>query len=91
MEEEIIPGNKILLSKRYTTGSVFLLESPTRLLVVAFDNNHGIICSRCFFYTDPLKKQARFSAKKYFRSVQWHLMKRKLDTIEEIDFEQREG
>lgn len=88
MEEGIIPGNKVLLSKRYTTGSVFLLESPAMLLVVAFGKNHGVICSRCFFYTDSLKKQVRFNARKYFRNVQRHLMKRKLDSIEEIDFEQ---
>ena len=88
MEEDIIPGNKILLSKRYTAGSVFLLESPSKLLVVAFGKNHGIICSRCFFYTDELKKQVRFNARKHFRDVQRHLMRRTVESIEEIDFEQ---
>ena len=86
--EDIILGNKILLSKKYTVGTVYMLEMPGDMVtVIAFDKNNNSLCAQGFFYTEKLKKEVMKSARHYFRRIQECLFQRKLDLIEELDFD----
>ena len=69
--DDIILGNKILLSKNYSVGTIYMLEMPGDMLtVIAFDKNNNSLCAQCFFYTESLKKEVFKKAKKYFKKVQ---------------------
>ena len=69
--DDIILGNKILLSKNYSVGTVYMLEMPGDMLtVIAFDKNNNSLCAQCFFYTEALKKEIFKISKKYFKKVQ---------------------
>ena len=64
--DDIILGNKILLSKNYSIGTVYMLEMPGDMLtVIAFDKNNNSLCAQCFFYTESLKKEVFKKAKKF--------------------------
>ena len=68
--DDIILGNKILLSKNYSVGTVYMLEMPGDMLtVIAFDKNNNPLCAQCFFYTESLKKEVFKKAKKYFKKI----------------------
>ena len=54
--DDIILGNKILLSKKYSTGTVYMLEMPCDMItVIAFDKNDNSLCAQGFFYTESSK------------------------------------
>ena len=85
--DDIILGNKILLSKNYSVGTVYMLEMPGDMLtVIAFDKNNNSLCAQCFFYTETLKKEVFKKAKKYFKKIRECLIQKKLEMIEELDF-----
>ena len=55
--EELLKNSKILQEKKFSIGSVFLIEVNTGVLaVVAVDNNYASLCSRGFFYSEYNKK-----------------------------------
>ena len=86
--DDIILGKKILLSKNYSVGTVYMLEMPGDMLtVIAFDKNNNSLCAQCFFYTESLKKEVFKNAKKYFKKVQECLFQKKLEMIEELGFD----
>ena len=86
--DDIILGNKILLSKNYSVGTVYMLEMPGGMLtVIDFNKNNNSLCAQCFFYTESLKKEVFKKAKKYFKKVQECLFQKKLEMIEELDFD----
>lgn len=86
--EDIILGNKILLSKKYSVGTVYMLEMPGNMLtVIAFDKDKNSLCAQGFFYTEKLKKSVVKSARQYFKKVQECLYQKKLEMIKELDFD----
>lgn len=86
--DDIILGNKILLSKKYSVGTVYMLEMPGDMItVIAFDKNNNSLCAQGFFYTETLKKEVFKNARKYFKKVQECLIQKKLEMIEELDFD----
>lgn len=86
--DDIILGNKILLSKQYSAGTVYMLEMPGDMVtVIAFDKNDIPLCAQGFFYTEKLKKSVMKSAKKYFKKVQECLFQKNLEMIEKLDFD----
>ena len=86
--DDIILGNKILLSKKYSTGTVYMLEMPCDMItVIAFDKNNISLCAQGFFYTESSKKEIFKKAKQYFKKIQECLFQKKLEMIEELDFD----
>jgi hypothetical protein len=86
--DDIILGNKILLSKKYSVGTVYMLEMPGDMItVIAFDKNNNSLCAQGFFYTEKLKKSVLKNARQYFKKVQECLYQKKLDMIEGLDFD----
>lgn len=84
--EDLIANNKILLSKKYTAGSVYMLEMPNNMLaVVAVGKDNLNLCSKSFFYTDKTKKETLKSSRKYFKQIQECLYQKKLEMLEELD------
>ena len=83
--EELLKGNNILLSKKYSIGSVYLIElSEGMLVVIAIDNKNLPLCSRSFFYNEN-KKEILKEGRKYFRQIQECLRMKKIELIEELD------
>ena len=86
--EDIVLSNKILLSKKYSSGAVLMLEMPGDMItVIAFDKNDNALCAQGFFYTQALKKQVMKNARSYFRKIQECLYQKKLSKIEELEFD----
>lgn len=88
MEEDILTGNKILLSKKYNTGTVYMVETPNDMFtVVAFNKNKVPLCSRVFVFTEKLRKEVMKSSRTYYKQVRECLRQNRLDIIEDLDFE----
>ena len=88
MEEDFLTGNKVLLSKRYTSGTVYMVENPNDMFtVIAFDKSKVPLCARTFVFTENLKKEVVKASRRYFKQVQECLYQKKLEMIEELDFE----
>lgn len=89
MEEDFLAGNDILLSKKYTAGTVYMLkmQGVDIVTVIAFGKDKVPLCARSFCYTESLKKEIMKQSRHYFKQVQECLYQRKLEQIEELDFD----
>lgn len=86
MGEDIILGNKIILSKKYKNGSVYLVEFPANLFVViGLNENEQTIVSRSFPFTEQYKKEVKKSATTYFKQIKECIYQQKLNIIEEME------
>lgn len=84
--EELLKNSKILQEKKFSIGSVFLIEVNTGVLaVVAVDNNYTSLCSRGFFYSEYNKKETLKESKRYFKQIQDCLRIKDLKKLEELD------
>ncbi len=85
MEEDFLTGNKVLLSKKYSFGNIYMIEMPNNMIVVvAFKKDKIPLHSRTFLFTDKLKKDVLKDSKQYFKQLKEVLCQNK--TEEDLDY-----
>lgn len=84
MGEDIVLGNKIIQSKKYKNGSIYLVEFPNNLYIVIGTNGEDIVCSRSFPYSEKYQKEIKREATDYFKKVKECYYQNKLQEIDEL-------
>ena len=84
---ELISGNKIILSKKFSAGSSFIIEMPGNMYAVLgfVSVDEEPIYSRVFLFSDKSKKEILKKAKKSYNDVKNCLNSKRLDLLETLD------
>lgn len=84
---ELISQNKVILTKKYNSGSVFIIEMLNMYVVLGFNSlDKEPIYSRVFFYNEKIKKNILKQARKCFNDIKESFNKKRLDLIESLDW-----
>lgn len=84
---DLIASNRIILSKNYCSGQVFLIEIPGDMLAVLGYKHieEEPIYSRAFFYNEENRKKVEKNARKHFNLIKEYFYQKKLHLLDEVE------
>lgn len=84
---ELLAANRILVSKQYSAGSVYMIEMTTDMIVILVYSSLETepIYSRVYFHTIANKKEVVSIARKQFNLLKEYLLQKKPELIVELD------
>lgn len=86
--QDLIESNKVLVSKHYNAGHVYLIEMPVNMLAVVCysqDENTEPIYSKAYFYGEINKNIVLKNARQTFNKIKEFLLQKNLQLIEDLD------